>query len=288
MPMNLTGLRDAQKRDRFVSQLRKRWLQAVRVPRPSKPVFVFGKQRSGTNMIMYAFHRHPEAMVWDEHRDSRVFVNFRVRSLDVIRKVIEESCFPIVCFKPICDSHMIKDFIVAFPDAHHVWMYRDYADTANSALRKFATPNRALRLVCTGQPGGGWFAEGVSTISREILSRVYHEGLSEFDLSCLVWWARNRIIVESGLLTSPDVTLVRYESIVSRPDAMFRWLFARIGISYCDAVVRRVTDRSIGRHQAPEMDAAVRDLCSVLLRELDVAFAAQAPPVAGVPIQPQG
>ena len=230
-------------------------------------------------MLMYALHRHPEAMVWDEHRDNRVFLGYRVRNFDVVRAVIDESRFPIACFKPICDSHRIAEFATAFPDAHHIWIYRHYEDVANSSLRRFDAPTRAIRLVCTGQPGGGWFAEGVSGASREILTGVYHEALTEFDLSCLVWWARNRIIVESGLLGSPGVTLIRYESLVQNPEPVFRWLFARMSLPYHDRIVRHMNDRSIGRDPAPPMDGRVRELCSSLLRELDAAFDKQKPPV---------
>lgn len=46
--MNLAALRDGQERDRYLSILWKNVLQKVRPPRDSKPIFLFGKQRSGT------------------------------------------------------------------------------------------------------------------------------------------------------------------------------------------------------------------------------------------------
>jgi hypothetical protein len=274
----IQALRDPQTRDKYLSLLRKQFVQYLRRPRACKPVFVLGKQRSGTSMLMFAFHRHPGALVFDEHRDSRVFKDFRIRGFEVVREAIADSRFPIACFKPICDSHLIEEFVRQFPDAHYIWIYRHYQDVANSALRQAAAPTRAVRLVCTGQPGGGWFDEGVSAETRRILMDVYKPELSDFDLSCLVWWARNRIIVESGLLPSPDITLVKYEELVLAPKPMLRWLFTRMGPAFDDRIGARMTPRSISRHPAPVMNETVQRLCADLMRNLDQAYLACSPP----------
>lgn len=280
--MNLLALFDGQKRDRHLARLRKAVIGSFRSPCDSKPVFIFGTQRSGTSMLMYAFHRYSEAQVWDEHRDSRVFHDFRVRDFTVLKNVLAESRFRTVCFKPICDSHLIAEFCTEFPNAHHVWIYRRYEDVANSTLAKFRSPTRAIRLVCTNQPGGGWFAEGLSKETFGILRDIYDERLTEFELACLVWWARNRVVVEAAPLPEHDFTLVRYESLVCEPDAMFRWLFDRIGLQYEEKVAGRVSSRSIGRRPRMPMSEPVQALCDSLLCELDNRFVASAPPSAAL------
>jgi hypothetical protein len=276
--MRLTSLRDAQKRDKYLSLLRKYLLQRLRKPRNCKPVFVFGKQRSGTSMLMFAFHRHPEALVFDEHRDDRVYRDFRIRSLDVIQDVISESRFQVVCFKPICDSHLIGRFVQAFPDAHHIWIYRQYQDVASSTLRKFESATRAIQLVSTGQPGGGWFDEGLSVETRRTLMRMYRPDLSDFELSCLVWWARNRIVMECGLLPSSDVTVLKYEELVANPGPVLRWLFARMNVPFHRRIGARMTPRSIGKHSMPQIDEEIRGVCDNLMHQLDDAFLACSPP----------
>jgi hypothetical protein len=276
--MRLAGLKDPQTRDRYLSIVKKRLLKSVRQPRECKPVFVFGKQRSGTSMLMIAFHRHPEAIVYDEHRSNAAFYRHRIRDFEVVRQLVDESRFGLACFKPICDSHFIARFVEAFPSAHHIWIYRRVEDVANSSLRKFADPTRALRLVCTGQAGGGWFDEGVSLESRRILREVYRPSLSDFDLACLAWWARNRIIVESGLLPSPDITVLKYEDLVADPQGMLWWLFARMNVPFNNRIGARMTPRPIGRHRAPPMDDTVRELCESLTCGLDEAYFSLSPP----------
>lgn len=275
--MPIRSLLDSDKRAAYFGNYWKRLRHALSGPAASRPVFLFGKQRSGTSMLMYAFHRHPGMLVFDEHRHNAAFENYRIRSHAAIRALVETSPLKAVCFKPICDSHLIADFAAAFPDARHLWIYRHYRDVSNSSLRKFNAPTRAIRLICNDQPGGGWLQEGASAASRAVLQDVYHPGLSEFDLGCLVWWLRNRIIIESGLLGRADVSLIRYESLVAEPERHLRWLCERIGVPYVGGMSRNIRAEFVGRHPAPAMDEAVRELCDDLLARLNAAFAAGGP-----------
>lgn len=277
--MNLTAIRNPDNWQRRASVLRKQWTGAFRKPCDSRAVFVLGKQRSGTTMLMHAFHRHPDMLVFDEHLNNKAFDEHRLRSLDVIHDLVEQSRFAGVCFKPICDSHRIGELRDAFPDGRFIWMYRDYRDVAASSLRKFEHSVRAIRLVCTGRKGGGWFQEGISPSVARMLKEVYRPGLTDFDLACLTWWARNRIVIDSGLAGGPGVTVVKYEGLVSRPGPVLEWLFQRIGIGFREGVARHISPRSAGRHPSPALDSAVQSLCAEALISLDDAWRAGNPPV---------
>jgi hypothetical protein len=231
-------------------------------------------------MLMHAFHRHSDMLVFDEHRSNEAFVDFRIRSIDRIRDLTKQARFPGVCFKPICDSHRIRELHDEFPNGHCIWIYRDYRGVANSSLRKFGEPTRAIRPVCTGQTGGGWFQEGVSPLASTTLQNIYRPTLSEFDLACLAWWALNQIVIESGLIGQPNVTIMKYEALASQPTPILNWLFGRIGINNEDRVGRNISARSIGRHPTPEMDRDVNNLCDTLLAALDNAFRVANQPVA--------
>lgn len=270
--MRLTAIRDREKWERHLTILRKRVTSLFRHPCDSIPIFVLGKQRSGTSMLMRTFHRHPGMLVYDEHRSNEAYVDYRIRSIEVIRMLTDQARFAGVCFKPICDSHRINELHSEFPDGHCIWIYRDYRDVANSSLRKFDEPTRAIRLICTGQPGGGWFQDGVSRLVSATLQEIYRPTLSDFDLACLTWWARNQIIIESGLIGQPNVTLLKYEALASEPAQILKWLFDRIGIQYKDRVGRYISARSIGRHKSPETDCDVKNLCDTLLVTLDNSF----------------
>jgi hypothetical protein len=268
----LAGLKDAQKRDRYISMLRKNILEAVCAQRDSKAIFVFGNQRSGTSMLMVAFHRHPDIIVYDEHRDNKAFHNYRIKSFEKINEIVMQSSFPAVCFKPICDSHLISEFQANIPAAHFIWIYRDFRDVANSTLRKFANATRAIILICEGKPGGGWLEESVSDYMRDILQSVYKKGLSRFDLCCLVWWVRNQVLMDSPILNSNDLSVIKYETLVTRPDNVMNWLFKRIDFPYDARINQRMNSGSIRRNPYPPMNLEVANLCHELMRKIDVLF----------------
>lgn len=280
--MRLNTLTDRSRWERRLLVLQKQVQRKLRPECDSRAVFVLGKQRSGTTMLMHVFHRHPDMLVYDEHRDSAAFLDHRLRSAGTVRTLLAEAHFPAVCMKPICDSHRIAELHREFPDAHIVWLYRDFRDVANSSLRKFDTATRAIRQVCTGGSGGGWFREGISPPIGKVLRETWHPGLSDFELACLVWWARNQLVLESGLAGQPGITLLKYEALASAPPAMLRWLFQRLGMRYSEGVERGITARSIGRHSTPAIGRPVLELCSRALARLDEAFLAQDPPVTGM------
>ena len=269
----VTKLRSPEWRARRLAIATKR-VRSVFLPlRDSKPIFILGRQRSGTGMLTRVFHGHRDVEVYDEHLNKDLLFHIsQLEKFEIVSDLIRKSKFQAVCFKPLAQSHQLLSMKLRFPDAHFIWAFRDYSDTANSSLRKFENPTRAVRLVCTGQPGGGWFQDGISETTGAMLRRVYRNDLTDFDCACLAWWARNQIVIESGLLGCEDVTPLRYESVVNDPENVLSWLMKRIGLRDEPKLSKNISARSIGRHRAPEMDSQIRELCEETARILVTAF----------------
>ena len=266
MRMNPKLIFDRERRARKFSVLRKRALSAFRKPCDSRPIFVLGRQRSGTTMLMRGFHFHTEVEVYDEHKNSAAFRVCRLRENPVIHELVDRSRYPFICFKPLADSHRIGEMIREFPGCRIIWMYRDYRDVANSSLRRFPSAD-GVRQVCSGGGSGGWFQEGVSKTIKKAMCDAYSADLSPFDVACLAWWARNQILVESGL--ESRVTLLRYENVVTNPENTLRKMCSEIDLMYQDAMVRFISPRSIGKHPAPAMDDTIRAMCDETMQRFD-------------------
>ena len=268
--MKLETLRDPQRRAVHVEGIVKKLRRRFAAPCPtSVPVFVFGMQRSGTSMLMNVLHLRRDTEVYDENKESRAFVRHRLRDLNTIKQLISDSRASYVCFKPIADSHRIDELLEQFPDSRAIWIYRDYKDVANSRLRKFSNVNRAIRLVCQGLPGGGWFDDGVSDATRKILTSMDVDALTEFDFACLTWWARNRIYIENELWNNDSILLVKYEQLVTSPIGTFDRMLSHLGMPPEPRSLRHVHQTSIGKNAAPPVNAEVETLCLELERSLD-------------------
>lgn len=267
--MRLRKIFDREKRLRKFSMVKKRATSAFKPAVESIPVFIFGKQRSGTTMTMLVFHARRDTEAYDERLKSRAFLNFRIRPFDDVERLVNQSKAPFVCFKTLADSHRTPEFAARFPAARLVWIYRNYVSVALSSLKKFGHATRAIRLVCTGQSGGGWFQDGVSEATERVLREIYSPDLTELDLACLVWWARNRLVLELELMHWPNLLIARYEDLVLDRQKAFEELFGFIGMPHDGRAVDRVVRETLPPAPPVELHPRVRDLCEDLLDTLD-------------------
>lgn len=267
--MNLADVQSPEWRARATARVNKKLLGFTRVAPHKSPVLIAGLQRSGTTMLMNIFHLHPDAEVFDEARDSRTFLNFRIRSLDTVSQVIEDSHFGFPCFKIIADSHVLPRIMRGLPDAKVLWMYREPGANAASRLKKFSHATAAIRTVCEGKPGGGWFAEGVSGPVLRKLQGLERSRFSEFDYACLVWWVRNQLYFDLGLANEPQARLLRYETLVMDPQVTMRALYSWLDMPWSSPSMRFVHARSMHRPNLPPVDPQVAMLCNELLQRLD-------------------
>ncbi len=267
--MKLSSLKDPQKLRlhgwRLYKSSRRRFLSPV----DSRPVFVLGRQRSGTSMLMYLLEMHSQTQIYDEAHRSAVFDRFRLAGYEAVASAIARSAAPVVCFKPICDSHLATDLLNRFPDARIIWMVRGFADAARSAVSMWATADRAIRRIGRGEHHGGWFEEGITPEAKEILRRVYRDSLTPVECTCLVWWVRNRLVLEQALAQRPEVYLLRYETLVADVEAQTRELFAFLGLPFQERVTRHVHSRSVRAAADLELAPEVLTLCRDLEAELD-------------------
>jgi hypothetical protein len=273
--MKLTDVQSPEWRARAASRVSKKLLGFARGKPEKSPVLIAGLQRSGTTMLMNIFHLHPDADVFDEARESKAFFDFRIRSVDIVRQVIADSHFRFPCFKIIADSHVLPTIMRGLPDAKVIWMYREHCSNAASRLKKFHHATAAIRAVCEGKLGGGWFSEGVSTPIRRSLQSLDRARFSDFDYACLVWWARNQLFFDLGLAAEPRVRLLRYETLVVDPKATMNALFRWLGLPSSGQSMRFVHAQSLFKRDLPALDPQVEMLCNGLQQRLDEAHQRQ-------------
>ena len=270
--MILRNLKSKEVRARYASILIKKFLASFKKHNESKPLFIAGWQRSGTTMLMNVFHLHPSIDVYDEKYDSKVFSDFRVRNLQTLEASLQQSRFPFACYKIICDSHILHSFIEIFPDANIIWLYRDAKDNAASLLKKFPHATRAIRLVAEDQPGGGWFAEGVSLAIAQKIRDLPLKDLSELDFACLAWWVRNSLYFEQGLDCVPNVRVLQYEKLVQQPRIVMNKLFEWFGLRWSEKSFRFIHARSVAKPNLPGLHPKIEVLCNELKERFDSEY----------------
>ena len=121
-------------------KLHKKWKTFQRVFRlrrgPAVPVLILGEMRSGTNMLADCFDNCLSADVYHE-TDEEAFVDYELRPLPEILRLVATSNGTHAVFKPIADSNRALELLEAIPRTRVIWIYRRYQDAINSALEKW-------------------------------------------------------------------------------------------------------------------------------------------------------
>lgn len=233
----------------------------------ASPVFVFGEMRSGTNMLARALERHEHVECFHEN-DEEAFDGYVLRPSDTIARLVRQSRARRVVFKSIAEMGRAKDLMQAFPGAKALFIFRQYEDVVNSALRNFSFHREYLRVVLEDEQRAGWRRWGFDQEHLEAVRRFYDAGVSDASARALIWYVRNDTFIKQGLFETGAVAILNYESLVQDPHAHFRFAARFVGLDFSPRMSRGVVASSIRRSDAPELDPEIKERCERLFADL--------------------
>jgi hypothetical protein len=233
------------------------------------PVLVFGEQRSGTNMLLRCFGRCPATAIYNE-TDDDAFVDYELRDLDVIRRLVEQSPASHVVFKPTADGNRVAEIVDQLPGARAIWIYRDYRDAVNSALVLFReTSVEYLTNVATRSPAARWRSINITDEDVALIQGHLQRGISEQTARALIWAIRNDFFFRSNMHRRHDVLLLNYEELVRDPATVVKHAYDFVGLDFHKKYTRDVFSTSVGRREFPHIDPEIDRLCAGVLQRLD-------------------
>ena len=232
------------------------------------PVWVLGLQRSGTNMLLRGFEGAPNVDVVNEN-SRRAFRRYRLRPDDDLVAILEWSRHEFVVFKPLADSHrgaQLLEDVAPGPPGRALWVHRDVVGRTRSSLSKFGDHDRrVVTSIVRGEGAHLWQAQGLSPSAMQVLHRFCSPDMTAATGSALLWYARNEMVLSSGLAGRSDVLLTSYDHLLARPDAVWASICEFLGMPESPQLVGHVTPRPL---QAPGADPGIDDAVLLLCREL--------------------
>ena len=261
------------------SQRIAKWTRRARLTfrnadRPAQPVFVFGSQRSGTNVTLEVIGKCPETEVYPEN-DDEAYVNYRLRSHAEVDKLIQRSRAKVVVFKPIADSQNARRILTDHRNGLAIWVYRHYSDVVNSALREFSEHRKYLYYMLNDPRTADWRVEGVPTETMNTVQRFHGAGVSDASARALIWWIRNQHFFLQELQSRDDTRLLRYESMVQKPNEVFKEIFDFLSIPFHRRLIRSIHGMSLAKHPPQDIDPEIRALCEACLDKLNFYLSCQ-------------
>lgn len=233
----------------------------------AQAVFVFGVQRSGTNMVLRGLENASEVEVHNEN-DRKAFNRFALRGDEVVRHIVERSRHQLVLFKPLIDSdqagRLLDELPLATPPLA-VWAYRGVDGRARSAVAKFGDVNRrVLSEIADGVGLDRWQARGLSPETLDFIRSLQPADLTPESAAALFWWVRNQLFFSQGLDQRADVHLVAYEQVVADPVTTMQPLVRFVGLEWNEHFVAHVHEREGAKQPRLALDERVRTVCDEL------------------------
>jgi hypothetical protein len=259
--------------ERKLPRLRKyarRWLHVLSsAGRPQTRVaFVFGSQRSGTRLPLQILDHVPEIMSYSEGT-APWFRGVLLAPVPELDRLVARNPFPVAVLKPICETHRFAELLDHFPQSRALWMFRSYTDAVNSASAKWNSGKEAVRRLAHGElDRAGWRAGGLSAKRLELVRRLYRDDLSLHAANAIMWYLRNSLYFDLAADRRRDVMLVRYEELVTRPEALVPRIGDFLGVHVPASYRRDVFSSSVSKKPFPPIPAEIAERCEELERRL--------------------
>lgn len=248
-----------------------------KVDEPKLITFIVGCQRSGTSLMNRIFEKDFGTKVYGERSKlSSLDLEKRLRlnPLDLVKRDLEKDKVGLVILKPLVESQNIVDLLNYFPGSKSLWMFRGYKQVVSSNLKRWGMRNGINNLrPIVKEETNNWRSQRVSTETRSLICKYFHEDMNPYDAAALFWLARNRLFFELDLQRNPNITLCKYEDLILHPHTTMRKVYAFLGKNYpSDRIVSMVNANSLGSGKEVWLSPDVENLCSNMLDDLDRAY----------------
>jgi hypothetical protein len=211
---------------------------------------------------------------------------WRLRPHADIQALIDRENASLVIFKSINDSQIALQLLKYFDSSRIIWIYRNFNDTANSAVARWGASQRDM-VVWIGQafakygsvekampsilrkPSFAVYAERISPESIERLVEWTSVPVSEHTGAAIMWYLRNQLYFEQDLNTNARSLLVNYENLVRHPDEQLRRMCEFMGTRHLKSRARSIFSTSIEKDELPDISPRVLSACKGLLDDLN-------------------
>ena len=233
----------------------------------TRAVFVVGNQRSGTTMLLEHLNKHIDIDVFQEV--SKAMKDYIIKSNEDITNILKQSRASVAIFKPLEDSHKIKELLNDFKDSKSIWMFRNYHDVLNSSLKK-GWGNHLKEYVNKINDEFYFNYSEPLNLTREnveLVQKLYHENISEENCAAIIWYLRNTIYFDQKLGEDERMLLVNYEKLVKDAEIEMNNILNFMELKQVD-LHHGVHKMSIRKDMQKELDPHINKICNEMYLKL--------------------
>ena len=236
------------------------------------PVFIMGCQRSGTRVPLSVLEQAPAVLTYGE--GAPLYYNgLMLRPDDLLEQRFARCVFPWLVLKPLCESHRARQLLERFPTSRIIWIFRGYAETVKSTSLKWSSGTTVVKQMVEGRlRPDDWRRGGLTEESLDVVKRLYRPELTLDHANALLWYLRNRLVLDQGLFDCERVLVVKYEDLTRDPIQHFARVFEFIGEPLHANYTSDVRDTRSRMTPALSIPEPVVQTCKALFEEIDLRY----------------
>ena len=224
----------------------------------TRPVFILGSGRSGTDIVAHCLSKAWDVELVNED-NPKAFDNWRLKSLDVVERYVESSRAGLVMFKPIVETLRARELLDSFSTGKVIFVIRSPYDSINSMVRFFGEGH--VKAVKSWVDTGFSRHNAAPETLRRFITDHCHDNLSLEDASGLYWLLYNSSYQFLRLAADKRVRLVRYETLVQKPEETVTDVCGFLDLKYHPFMITEVYAGSVGKNRKPTMSPDIERAC---------------------------
>ena len=230
-------------------------------------VFVTGKPRSGTNMLMIALDRTMLTTVVHE-TDPRAYTRYVLRDTEQLEKIRDTCSSPNLILKCLMEGERLTDLLDRFTPSRGIWLTRHFDSMILSHQRSFSGNREWLDQIVEDRTAGVWRARGMTDETHACLKDAYHPNLNTESAIGLIWWQRNRLAFDQLLPDRDDVGILDYDELTTDPQGIGRAIADKLALPYRSFMYKNIVQRKTRESLRANLEPHVRQMCYAMWARL--------------------
>jgi hypothetical protein len=236
------------------------------------PVFIMGCQRSGTRVPLSVLEHVPDVLTYGEGAPL-YYEGLMLRPDDLLAQRFARCAFPRLVLKPLCESHRARQLLDRFPTSRIIWIFRGYPETVKSTSLKWSSGTSVVKQMVEGRlPPNDWRRGGLTKESLDVVRRLYQADLALDHANALLWYLRNRLVLDQHLFDCERVLVVKYEDLTRDPIRHFGRVFDFIGQPLRATYISDVQDTRRRLPPTLSIPGPVLQTCEALFEEINLRY----------------
>ena len=239
---------------------------------PTKIIFLFGCQRSGTTILQKIISLNPNVKFHGEgdspyFYDSDTEKHHRLIPTNEVNQLIQKEHLKLITLKPLYESHFANKLIANYPNSKGIWVFRDYNEVIDSHIRYYKQNAIDYIKPLYSSETNSWLNESLTEEVIKLISILPLEELSDADAYGLFWIARNSIFLEAK--DNKNILLINHRHLVESPENQITIICDFIGLPAYNFYSKAIHKKNSTKRLTIQLKPEIQQACEKIYQQLN-------------------